>query len=184
MGRLPRIALATFLALGWARPGEAALVDAVVGAVGSTAVSASDIALARALGLFGFTPSEEPIGSADVDRYGAALVAVLEASRLGIGPTLTELDQAWTRLETQMGGAEALRAWLQATTIDIAWARRALEAHLRWHTWKTLHEGLTIETPGAAPGTPGPASDLVMRNLLAPRQPVALPFAMPPRGTP
>jgi hypothetical protein len=135
MRRLPLMALATFLALAWARPGEAVLIDAVVGAVGSTAVTASDIALARALGLFGFTPSEEPIGSADVDQYGAALVAVLEA-------------------------------------------------HLRWHTWKTLHEGLTIETPGAAPETPGPASDLVVRNLLAPQQPVALPFAMPPHGTP
>jgi hypothetical protein len=184
MRRLPLIALATFLALAWVRPANAVLVDAVVGAVGSTAVSASDIALARALGLFGFTPSEEPIGSADVDHYGAALVAVLEASRLGIGPTRAELDQAWTGLETQKGGAAALGAWLDATTIDIAWARRALEAHLRWHTWKTLHEGLIIETPGAAPETPGSASDLVVRNLLPPQQPVALPFAMPPRGTP
>jgi hypothetical protein len=184
MRRLPLIALATVLALAWAGPAAAVLVDAVVGVVGSTAVSASDIALARALGLFGFTPSEEAIGSADVDRYGAALVAVLEASRLGIGPTPAELEQAWTRLETQMGGAAALRAWLEATTIDIAWARRALEAHLRWQAWKTLHEGLAIETPGAAPGTPGPTSDLLVRNLLAPQQAVALPFAMPPRGTP
>jgi hypothetical protein len=184
MRRLPLIALAAFLALAWARPAGAVLVDAVVGVVGSTAVSASDIALARALGLFGFTPSEEPIGSADVDQYGAALVAVLEASRLGIGPTPAELDQAWTGLETKMGGAAALRAWLEATTIDVAWARRALEAHLRWQTWKTLHEGLTIETPGTAPETPGPASDLVVRNLLAPQQPVALPFAMPPHGLP
>ena len=184
MRRFPVIALASLLALASARPAEPGLVDAVVGAVGSTAVSASDIALARALGLFGFTPSEEPIGSADVDRYGTALVAVLEATRLGIGPTLTELDQAWTVLETQIGGAAALRAWLEATTIDIAWARRALEAHLRWHTWKTLHEGLTIDTPGAAPEIPGLASDLVVRNLLGPQRPVALPFAMPPRGTP
>jgi hypothetical protein len=184
MQRVPFIALATLLALAWARPAEPGVVDAVVGAVGSTAVSASDIALARALGLFGFTPSEEPIGSADVDQYTAALVAVLEATRLGIGPTITELDQAWTGLETQMGGAPALRAWLEATMIDIAWARRAFEAHLRWHAWKTLHEGLTIETPGAAPETPGLTSDLVVvRNLLAPRQAVALPFAMPPRGT-
>jgi hypothetical protein len=183
MRRFPLIALAIFLALAWAHPAEPGLVDAVVGAVGSTAVSASDIALARALGLFGFTPSDEPIGSADVDRYAAALAAVLEATRLGIGPTLTELDQAWTGLETQMGGAAALRAWLEATTIDIGWARRALEAHLRWHTWRTLHEGLTIETPGAAPGPPGLTSDLVVRNLLARQRPVALPFAMPPRAT-
>jgi hypothetical protein len=184
MRSLQLMALAFFLVLAWARPAGAALVDAVVGAVGSTAVSASDIALARALGLFGFTPSEEPIGSADVDRYGAALVAALEARRLGIGPTRTELDQSWTRLETEMGGAAALRAWLEATRIDVAWARRALEGHLRWHTWTTLHEGLTIETPGAAPETPGLASDLLVRNLLGPQERVDPPFAMPRRGTP
>ena len=161
------VLVALVLALACAGPARAVLVDAVVGAVGAAAVSASDIALARALGLFGFTPSEAPIRAADVDRYGAALVAAFEASRLGIGPTLAELDEAWTALETQMGGAAALRAWLEATTIDTAWARRALEAHLRWHTWKTLNEGLTIDTPGAKPETPGLESDLVVRNLLA-----------------
>lgn len=178
------LALASALFVASARPAVAALIDSVVGTVDATAVSASDIALARALGLFGFTWSEEPIRPADVDRYGAALVGALQASRLGIGPTLAELDRAWTELETQTGGAEALRAWLEATTIDAAWARRALEAHLRWHTWKTLHEGLTIETPGATPAPPGLESDLVARNLLQPHQSIALPFAMPPRPAP
>ena len=92
---------------------------------------------------------------------------------------------SWTRpgrsSRRRWGGAAALRAWLEATTIDVAWARRALEAHLRWHTWKTLHEGLTIETPGAKPETPAPAlpSDLVARNLLGQRQTVPVPFPMP-----
>ena len=184
MRLLRLIAAGGFLALACACPAGAVLVDAVVGAVGSTVVTASDIALARALGLFGFAPSETPIQAADVDRYGAALVAVLEASRLGIGPTLTEMDQAWTALETQLGGAAALRAWLEATTLDTAWARRALEAHLRWRTWTTLHEGLTIETPGATPKSHGLESDLVVRNLLATQQTVIVPFAMPPRAAP
>jgi hypothetical protein len=166
-------------------PSAGTVVDAVVGAVDATAITASDIALARALGLFGFTPSEEPIRTADVERYGAALVAALEASRLGIGPTLTELDEAWTALEARTGGAAALRAWLEAATIDAAWARRALEAHLRWHTWQTLHEGLTIETPGApAPAMPALESDLVLKNLLPPPRTVPVPFAMPPRAAP
>ena len=153
MRRAARLALAGIAALGCvlapacAGPVRAALVDAVVATIDSTVVSASDIALARALSLFGFTPSEEPIRQTDVDRYGTALVAALEAARLGIGPTLTEMDEAWTELETQMGGAAALRAWLEGATIDATWARRALEAHLRWRTWTTLHEGLTIETP-------------------------------------
>jgi hypothetical protein len=178
------IALAGVVALGATSAAGEGLVDAVVGAVGASAVSASDIALARALGLFGFAPSEEVIRSADVDRYGAALVAALEADRLGIGPTLIEVDQAWAALEIKMGGTAALRAWLEATSIDLAWARRALEAHLRWRTWQTLHEGLTIETPGAAPETPAPQSDLVVRNMIAPQQTIAVPITMPRRAPP
>lgn len=159
-------------------------LDAVVGEVGPAIVTASDVGLARALGLFGFSPSAEPIRSDDVDRYDAALVGALEASRLGIGPTAPELDQAWAALETQMGGATALSDWLDDTTIDVAWARRALEAHLRWRTWTTLHQGLIIDTPGAKPDTPGLESDLVTRNLLPPGQTIPVPFAMPPRAAP
>ena len=177
-------ALASLLALCPGRPAPAALVDMVVGTVNASVMTASDIALARALSLFGFAPSETPIQPADVDRYGAALVDALEASRLGIGPTLEELDQAWRELEGRLGGGPALRAWLEATSIDAAWARRALDMHLRWHTWKTLHAGLTIDTPGAAPEPPALESDLVARSLLAPAQTVPLPFAMPPRPAP
>jgi hypothetical protein len=189
-----RLCAAGCLALVCADPAGAAMpsasagatvVDAVVGAVNSTVITASDIALARALGLFGFAPSKEPIRTSDVDRYGAAIVAALEASRLGIGPTLTELDEAWTALEARIGGSDGLRAWLEATTIDVAWARRALEAHLRWHTWQTLHEGLTIETPGAPPpAMPALESDLILKNLLPAPQTVPAPFAMPPRAAP
>ena len=179
-GRL--IGFIGILVLGCVAPAGAVLVDAVVGTVGSTAVTASDIALARALGLFGFTPSEGPIQKADVERYGAALVAVLEASELGIGPTPTELEEGWEALETRMGGAAALRAWLSAATIEVAWARRAFEAHLRWNTWKTLQEGLAIETPGSPVEIPSPLSDLEVRSLITPEQTVAAPFAMPPRG--
>ena len=173
------------LALACAGPAAAAPLDAVVGTVNSTTVSASDIALARALSLFGFTPSEEPIRATDVDRYGTALVSALEASRLGIGPTLTELDEAWTELEARMGGSDQLRAWLESTTIDTAWARRALEAHLRWRTWTALNEGLTIQTPGAAPETPAALeSELVTRTLLRPDEAIPVPFAMPARARP
>ena len=184
MTRLRLTVLVASFVLASAGPACAGPVDAVVGEVGSSIVTASDIALARALGLLGFSPSESHIQRADVDRYNTALVAVLEASRLGIGPTLTELDQAWTALEAQMGGAAALRFWLDATTIDTAWARQALEAHLRWRTWTTLHQGLTIETPGAKPEALGLESDLVVRNLLTPDQTIAMPFAMPPRAAP
>jgi hypothetical protein len=163
---------------------SAGLVDAVVGQVGPAIVTASDVGLARAFGLLGFSPSSEPIRSEDVDRYTAAFVGALEASRLGIGPTAAELDQAWSALEVQMGGAAALRDWLEATAIDVAWVRRAVEAHLRWRAWTALHQGLTIETPGARPDTPGLESDLVARSLLPPGQTIPVPFPMPPRATP
>lgn len=173
-------ALLASLLASCAVPAGAALVDAVVATVDSTTVSASDIALARALGLLGFTPSGEPIRSADVERYAAALVDALEASQLGIGPAREELDRAWTVLEARVGGESALRDWLRATTIDEAWVRRALETHLRWDAWRTLHRGLVIETPGGTPEPPAARSDLVVRGLLSPQQTIAVPFAMPP----
>ena len=83
-----------------------------------------------------------------------------------------------------MGGAAALRAWLDATTIDVTWARRALEAHLRWHTWTALDEGLTIATPGATPDSSALQSDLVARTLLRPEESIPAPFGMPPRAGP
>jgi hypothetical protein len=173
--------LVAAILLASTRLDAASPLDAIVGAVGASAVTASDIALARALSLFGFTPSDAPLRRMDVDRYAVALVAVREASRLGIGPTPAEMDQAWASLETQMGGGAALRAWLDATTIDTGWARRALEAHLRWRSWTTLHEGLTIETPGATPPPPALESDVALRNLLPPEHEIPLPFAMPSR---
>src|SRR5215475_5196219 len=59
-------ALGCVMVMAYAGPAWAVPLDAVVGTVNFTTVSASDIALARALSLFGFTPSEEPIRAADV----------------------------------------------------------------------------------------------------------------------
>jgi hypothetical protein len=61
---------------------------------------------------------------------------------------------------------------------------RALESHPRWRARETLHEGLRIETPGAKREPPRLESDVVLRNLLAPGQRVAVPFAMPPPAGP
>jgi hypothetical protein len=182
--RLAVLLIALALLLSDTAPAGAGSLDTVVGVVGPAVVTASDVALARAFGFLGFSPSEKPIASEDVDRYDAALAAVLEASRLGIGPTAEEVDRAWGALEAQQGGAAALRDWLDATAIDPAWVRQALETHLRWRTWTTLHQGLTIETPGSKPGAPALESDLVTRNLVAPGQTVPIPFTMPPRAAP
>ncbi len=176
--------LGGLLALSSCTPAAAVLVDAVLAQVESAVVSASDIALARALGLFGFTPSDNPIDAADVDRYATALGEVLEATRLGLVPSAAEIDQAWADLEKQRGGAAAFRSWLDLVAVDTAWARRALEAHLRWRAWAEFHEGFADEParPGAAgQSMPGKlrGKDFVVRRLLAPSERVAVPFPMP-----
>ena len=184
MARSGAVAALLLLVLWGAPPATAGSLDTVVGVVGPAIVTASDVALARAFGFFGFSPSDEPIRSEDVDRYDAALLSVLEASRLDIGPTAAEVDQAWGALEAQQGGAAGLRDWLETTTIAAAWVRETLEAHLRWRTWTTLHQGLVIDTPGAKPDTPGLESELVTRNLMSLGQTIPVPFPMPPRAAP
>jgi hypothetical protein len=176
------LALGGLLALSWCTPAGAVLVDAVLAQVESAVVSASDIAIARALGLFGFTPSDNPIDAADVDRYATALGEVLEATRLGLAPSVSEIDQAWADLEERRGGAQAFRAWLDLVAVDAAWARRALEAHLRWRAWAQFHEGFTDEParPGeSAAVKPLTGKELVVRRLLAPSETVPVPFPMP-----
>jgi len=178
------LALAGLLALAGADPAVAVLVDAVLAQVGSGIVTASDVALARALGLFGFTPSQNPIDAADVDRYSTAFAEVLEASRLGLEPSPSEIDAAWTALEERRGGPAAFRAWLDAVAIDPAWARRAFEAHLRWRAWAEFHAGFS--EPGLS-GTEGESStakpalrsDVVVHRLLKPSETVPVPFPLP-----
>jgi hypothetical protein len=180
LGRRFALALVGLLLVG-TEPAGAALVDVVLAQVDSAVVSASDITLARALGLFGFTPSQAPIDAADVDRYTRALTDVLEASRLGLGPSPSEIDHAWAALEERRGVA-AFRAWLETATIDLGWARRALEAHLRWRAWAEFHEGIADATASAEPSdTARPfGSDVVVRRLLESSATVPVPFPMPP----
>ena len=60
-------------------PGVAAaapFVDALLGVVEGRTVAASDIALARALGVLGFAPSTSPIAREDVERFVDVLLIV------------------------------------------------------------------------------------------------------------
>jgi len=59
----------------------AAPVDTVLGQVGSRTISASDVALARALGMLGFAPSAAPIERSDVERYVDTLLMLEESAR-------------------------------------------------------------------------------------------------------
>lgn len=173
MDAVRNLVLTVMVLLAGAAPAGAARVDAVVGQVGPAAVTVSDIALARALGLFGFTPSMAPIDAADVDRYIAALGAALEAGRMGLGPTADEIEQAWTALEQHWGGAALLESWLGAVAIDTAWARRAIENDLRWRAWRAFHAAVS-EGP--------PPSELPTRRWLPMDGTEPVPFPMPSRA--
>jgi hypothetical protein len=107
-----------------------ALLDAVLADVDGEVVTASDIALARALGLFGVAPSDAPIAPQDVARFLDALLLSREAQRLQIQGTPAERETAWEAAGERLGGPEALATWLRDAGIAEAWARRMVEADL------------------------------------------------------
>jgi hypothetical protein len=120
--RVAAIGLACLLgAVGPASAGPP--IDAALGDVDGHLIALSDVALARALGVFGFEPSDAPIESRDLDRYIDAQLAVAEASRLAIEVPADDLERAWNA-----AGGEALAARLDEAGVDRAWARRLFEA--------------------------------------------------------
>ena len=112
-------------------PGQSTWLDAVVAEVDGSVITASDVALARALSLFGLQPSLEPIRSGDIERIAEAWLEAREAARLRIEITLGEEEEAWRTAATRLGGEAALARWLEDSGIDEAWARRAVGSDLR-----------------------------------------------------
>jgi len=102
-------------------------VDTLLAQTGAKTISASDIALARALGVFGFAPSAAPIERSDVDRYVDVLLMLDEAGRIGIEVEPAALDAAWVAIGIRAGGDAALQHWLEQNAIDRDWARRLVE---------------------------------------------------------
>jgi hypothetical protein len=103
-------------------------VDALLAQLGARTISASDIALARALGVLGFAPSATPIERSDVDRYVDALLMLDEAGRIGIEIEPAARDAAWVAVGIRAGGEATLERWLEQNAIDRDWARRLVEA--------------------------------------------------------
>lgn len=106
----------------------ATFVDAMVAQVDLYTIAASDIALARALGLYGLPPGKGPIRTADVDRFIDARLIVAEAERLGIVPPPEALEQAWREVVARRGGRKRFHAWLAANGIAQDWARRLTDS--------------------------------------------------------
>ncbi len=123
-------ALALLMALLRVAFASAAPVDTLLAQVDSRTISSSDIALARALGVFGFAPSGSPIERSDIDRFVDALLMLAEAGRIGIEIEPAAIDAAWVAVGIRAGGEAALERWLETKAIDRDWARRFVEEDL------------------------------------------------------
>ena len=107
-----------------AAPAPAQVLDTVLAQVDSRTIAASDIALARALGVFDFAPTSVPIERADVERFADVMLILAEAGRTAIAVEPAQVDRAWAALAARIGGEAALDRWLAERAIDRDWARR------------------------------------------------------------
>jgi hypothetical protein len=107
-------------------------VDAVLADVNGTALTLSDIALARALGLFGFGASDAPVRRPEVERLVDVRLVEQEAARLEIGGPPAAVEEAWQAAAARVGGMPILLRWLESAGIDPDWARQMVEADVRW----------------------------------------------------
>jgi len=106
---------------------SAQVIDTLAAVVNSRTVAASDIALARALGTFGFTASADAMARKDIDRYVDVVLILQESERIGISVEPADTDRAWNGLVARTGGEAALQRWLDGNAIDRDWARHVIE---------------------------------------------------------
>jgi hypothetical protein len=102
--------------------------DKLLAQVDARTVAASDIALARALGVLGFASSAAPIERAEVERYVDVLLLLQKAERIGISVEPVETDRAWAGAAGRVGSEATLRRWLEEHAIDPDWARHVVES--------------------------------------------------------
>jgi hypothetical protein len=123
--------LVAWLLVAGAVLSSAQMLDTLVAVVDSRTVAASDIALARALGAFGFAPSAAPMRRADVERYVDVALILQESAQIGISVEPVEIDRAWDAVVARSGGEAAVQRWLDEHAIDRDWARRVVELDVR-----------------------------------------------------
>jgi hypothetical protein len=153
------------VALGGGRSRVAAadvFLDAVVAEVETRSVTASDIALARALGLFGFTPSSAAIGPDDIERAVGVWIVVIQAQRMRLSAVGEGRAEAWRAAADRFGGPPAFEAWLTRVGVEPEWARQLVEDDLDWRQFIDLRfrafafvtEDQVRDGLGAEPDTP------------------------------
>jgi hypothetical protein len=188
----------------------ATVVDAVLAVVNGEVVAASDIALAKALGLFGFAASAAPLDADDVERYVRVALVLEEARRLAIEAPPEAIAGTWRDVEARAGGPGAFAAWREASGIARSWTERAVEGHVRWQRFIELRfvalafvtpDEIDAEAGGGDAGARARAHDRLrgaradralaawlderartaaIRRMLAPAARVPLPFTGPP----
>jgi hypothetical protein len=152
------------LVLAAAAP-PAPVLDAVVAEVEGGIVTASDIALARALGLFGYARppaagavgTAAPIRVADVERMVDVALVLGEARRLGMAAPADEVEVAWRAAAERHGGPAALDAWLVSRGIEREWARRLVRDDADWRHFVDQRFGVfAFVTPDEVAALLGP----------------------------
>jgi hypothetical protein len=126
------LCLALLGAIGVA-PASARLVDLVLAEIESSPVMLSDVTLARGLGVLGLGAADGPVTESDLTRFLDAQLAMREATHLAIVVPPADVDRAW-----EAAGGAALAARLEAAAIAPAWARRLIEADLRYERFIDL----------------------------------------------
>jgi hypothetical protein len=147
-------------------------LDRVVAEVDGALVTASDVAIARALGLFELYPSPGAIEATDVERYVDGRLLAREATRLGLETTSDERTEAWAAAAARAGGQAMFEAWLRTVDVDPAWARRLLDEDLvrrRFIALRFQELAFVSETDVTAalgPGAHGEAARAAVRARL------------------
>lgn len=129
----PLVGLICVSALGASSPALAAetFLDAVLASVAGKTVTVTDVAIGRALSLFGLRPSEAPIGRGEVEKVVNALLLEREAGQLAIGDAPEEAEAAWHTAADRVGGMPALLAWMTQVELDERWVKSLVETDLR-----------------------------------------------------
>jgi hypothetical protein len=166
--------LAVFCTLGAVVMGHADVrfLDRVVAEIDGTPVTASDVAIARALGLFELHPAPRALEATDVEQYVDGRLLAREATRLGLETTADERNEAWAAAASRAGGQATREAWLRIADVDPAWARRLVDedlmrrrfVELRFRDLAFVSEAEVTAAMGA--GAPGEAAREAVRMRL------------------
>jgi hypothetical protein len=119
--------------LAWAGSvrADGLFLDGLVAQVDGVVVTVSDVALGRALGLFGLTATSGPLSAADVQHYVDGQLLAREAARIGVQGTPAHQAEAWAAVTQRAGGEGALTRWLTMADVEAPWARRLVDDDLR-----------------------------------------------------